>query len=216
MNLEQARFNMVEQQIRPWDVLDTAVLNLLMAVKREDFVPAAHRLLAFADTQLPLGHGVAMLKPTIEAHALQALIVKKEDRVLEVGTGSGFMAAALAANAGHVWSVEIVPALASAARANLQRAGVGNVTVEDGDGLAGLPAQAPFDAIMVSGAVASVPQELLAQLKVGGCLFAFVGAAPAMHAQRITRVSENDYRTESLFETEVELLQTSAKPKFVF
>ncbi len=216
MNLEQARFNMVEQQIRPWDVLDTDVLDLLMAVKREDFVPAAHRRLAFADTQLPLGHGVAMLKPNIEAHALQALSVKKEERVLEVGTGSGFMAAALAAQAGHVWSVEIVPALAASARENMQQAGVSNVTVEQGDGLAGLPAQAPFDAIMVSGAVASVPQELLAQLKVGGRLFAFVGAAPAMHAQRITRVSENDYRTESLFETVVELLQASAKPKFVF
>jgi protein-L-isoaspartate(D-aspartate) O-methyltransferase len=216
MNLEQARFNMVEQQIRPWDVLDTDVLDLLMAVKREDFVPAAYRRLAFADTQLPLGHGVAMLKPNIEAHALQALSVKKEERVLEVGTGSGFMAAALAAQAGHVWSVEIVPALVAAARDALQQAGVSNVTVEQGDGLAGLPAQAPFDAIMVSGAVTSVPQELLAQLKVGGRLFAFVGAAPAMHAQRITRVSENDYRTETLFETVVELLQTSAKPKFVF
>jgi protein-L-isoaspartate(D-aspartate) O-methyltransferase len=197
-------------------VLDTDVLDLLMAVKREDFVPAAYRRLAFADTQLPLGHGVAMLKPNIEAHALQALSVKKEERVLEVGTGSGFMAAALAAQAGHVWSVEIVPALVAAARDALQQAGVSNVTVEQGDGLAGLPAQAPFDAIMVSGAVTSVPQELLAQLKVGGRLFAFVGAAPAMHAQRITRVSENDYRTETLFETVVELLQTSAKPKFVF
>jgi protein-L-isoaspartate(D-aspartate) O-methyltransferase len=209
MNLEQARFNMVEQQIRTWEVLDQDVLDLMLVVKREEFVPAAWRNLAFADAEIPLGHGATMLAPKIEAHALQALQLKRHEKVLEIGAGSGYMAALLAAHADHVWSVEIVPELAALARDNLARHGVSNVTVETGDGVRGLPAHAPYDAIMVSAALPAVPQELLAQLKVGGRLFAIVGAAPVMTAQVITRVSEDGYRSVKLFETLVDPLQNA-------
>ena len=218
MNLENARFNMVEQQIRPWDVLDPETLDTLQAVRRELFAPAALQRLAFADTELPLGHGAAMLPPKIEAHALQALAPRKEDRVLEVGTGSGFMAALLAARAGQVWSIEIQPELAALARQNLARAGVANVTVQEGNGLDGLAAvanQGPFDVIMLSGSVPAVPQDLLAQLKPGGRLFAIVGEAPVMHAQRITRQGEG-FVTESLFETVAPALRAAATQAFVF
>lgn len=216
VNFEQARFNMVEQQIRPWDVLDQEVLGLLLAVKREDFVPAAYRNLAYADTAIPLGHGAEMLHPLIEGHGLQALQLKKHEKVLEVGTGSGYMAALLAAHAEQVWTVEIEPALAQAAKANLQKAGIGNVAVETGDGLLGLAAHAPFDAIMVSGAVEEIPAALLQQLKVNGRLFAVVGSAPVQTMTLVTRVGENDYRSEALLEAGAPMLRTAVKPAFIF
>jgi protein-L-isoaspartate(D-aspartate) O-methyltransferase len=204
MNLEQARFNMVEQQIRTWEVLDKDVLDLLFIVRREEFVPPAWRPLAFADVEIPLGHGATMLAPKIEAHALQALQIKPHETVLEIGAGSGYMAALLAAHAGYVWTVEIVPELAAMAQANIARHGLGNITVETGDGMATEGAwleHAPFDAIMISGAVPVVPQQLAARLKVGGRLFAIVGEAPVMTAQVITRVAADGYRTVNLFET---------------
>jgi len=201
MNFEQARFNMIEQQIRPWDVLDQSVLDLLFSVRREEFVPAAMQRLAFADAEIPLGHGAVMLAPKIEAHAVQAVQVKKHESVLEIGTGSGYMAALLAAHAAHVTTLEIVPELADAARANLKRAQVDNVTVETANGASGLSAKAPFDVIVVSASVPAVPQELLAQLKVGGRLFAIVGLEPVMEAQVITREGESAFSTETLFET---------------
>ncbi|RTL57070.1 MAG: protein-L-isoaspartate O-methyltransferase [Rhodocyclaceae bacterium] len=216
VNFEQARFNMVEQQIRPWDVLDQEVLGLLLAVKREDFVPAAYRNLAYADTAIPLGHGAEMLHPLIEGHGLQALQLKKHEKVLEVGTGSGYMAALLAAHAEQVWTVEIEPALAQVAKANLQKAGIGNVAVETGDGLLGLAAHAPFDAIMVSGAVEEIPAALLQQLKVNGRLFAVVGSAPVQTMTLVTRVGENDYRSEALLEAGAPMLRTAVKPAFIF
>ena len=216
MNIEQARFNMIEQQIRPWEITDLSVIELLAAVKREDFVPAAYRNLAFADTAIPLGHGATMLPPVIEARALQALALKPNVRVLEVGTGSGYMAALLATKAENVWTVEIVPELAALARETLARAGTPNVIVEQGDGLAGLPAQAPFDAIMVSGSVPAIPRELLAQLKTGGRLFAVVGEGPVMQAQLVTRNGENQWSTQALFEREAAPLQVVARPAFVF
>ncbi len=219
MNLEQARFNMVEQQIRPAEVLDQSVLDVFHLVKREDFVPAAYHRLAFADTEIPLGHDAAMFAPRIEAHALQALAMKRHENVLEIGTGSGYMAALLGAHADHVWSVEIDPALAATARENLRRAGVSNVVVEIGDGLVGasaIAAHAPYDAIMVSGAVSVVPQDLLSQLKSGGRLFAIVGEAPVMEAVLVTRVGD-DFRTTTLFETEVpSLREAAARSRFVF
>ena len=217
MNLEQARFNMVEQQIRTWEVLDQDVLDLLLIIKREEFVPAAWRKLAFADVEIPLGHNATMFSPKIEAHALQGLQLKRHEKVLEIGAGSGHMAALLAAHADHVWSMELVPELAAMARENLARHGVSNVTVETGDGLAGLAAHAPYDAIMVSGALAAVPQALLDQLKVGGRLFAIVGEAPVMTAQVITRATEDGYRTVNLFETQAEpLINAPAVTKFTF
>jgi protein-L-isoaspartate(D-aspartate) O-methyltransferase len=216
MNFEQARYNMIEQQLRPWKVLDPDVLDVLLVVKREEFVPAAHRRLAFADTEIVLDNGTAMFAPKVEAHALQALAMKKHENVLEVGTGSGYMAALLGAHADHVWSVEIDAQQADAARANLQRAGVSNVVVEVGNGLAGLAAHAPYDAVMVSGSVHKVPQVLLDQLKPGGRLFAIEGESPAKEAVLYTRVGD-DFRRVAVFEIEVAALR-EAEPaqKFVF
>lgn len=201
MNIEQARFNMIEQQIRPWDVLDPKVLTLLSKVKREDFVPAAYRDLAFADLEIPLGEGQVMLPPRVEARLLQELGIKKTDRVLEIGTGSGYMAALLAASAEHVTTLEIRPSLAAIARENLQRSGVDNVTVEVANGLSGWSQRAPFDAILVSGALPEVPAALLKQLRVGGRLAVIVGEAPVMEAQLITCTAEGVFNTINVFET---------------
>ena len=151
MNTEQARFNMIEQQIRPWEVLDPSVLSLLSVVRREAYVPEAQRDLAFADVELPLGYGQSMLAPRVEARILQELAIKNTDKVLEIGTGSGYMAALLAAKAEFVYSVEIVPELVEFARANLKRAGVANVSVDLGDGAHGWPLYAPYDVIVLSG-----------------------------------------------------------------
>lgn len=201
MNIEQARFNMIEQQIRPWDVLDPKVLTLLAKVKREDFVPAAYRDLAFADLEIPLGEGQVMLPPRVEARLLQELGIKKTDRVLEIGAGSGYMAALLAASAEHVTTLEIRPSLAAVARENLQRSGVDNVTVEVANGLSGWSQRAPFDAILVSGALPEVPAALLKQLRVGGRLAVIVGEAPVMEAQLITCTAEGVFNTINVFET---------------
>lgn len=200
MNIEQARFNMIEQQIRPWDVLDPAVLSLLAIVRREDFVPAAYKALAFVDAEVPLGHGQVMLAPRLEARLLQEAHVQHHERVLEIGAGSGFMAALLAHRAQSVIALEKVPALAQMAAANLRRAGVLNASVREMDGRQGLASDAPFDVIMLSGSVAEVPQGLLDQLKVGGRLLAVVGQEPVMHAVRITRLSEQSLQTEELFD----------------
>lgn len=218
MNYELARHHMIEQQLRPWEVLDPGVVELLYADRREDFVPAAYRALAFADVAIPLGGGAEMLPPKLEAHALQALAVQPHERVLEIGTGSGHMAALLAARAAEVWSVEIDPALAEQARANLARRGIGNVHVEVGDGLLGLAARAPFDAIMVSGGVTEIPAVLLEQLKVGGRLLAFVapaGMAPMMAMRRLTR-TDAAVLSEDLMETVVPALQQAAPRRFSF
>ena len=217
MNLEQARFNMVEQQIRTWDVLDQDVLDLVFAVRREDFVPPTYRNLAFSDTEIPLGFGACMLAPVVEARALQALQLERHETAFEVGAGSGYMAALLAARADRVWSAEIVPQLAEMARANLRRAGSMNASVEACDGLPGLPAQAPFDVIMISGAVPVVPPQLLDQLKPGGRLFAIVGVAPVMEAQLITRMGEDGFHTVNLFETQTATLANAPRAEaFVF
>lgn len=215
MNIEQARFNMIEQQIRPWEVLDPQVLDLLFVVKREDFVPAAYRSLAFADMEIPLGDGQVMLAPKIEARLLQELGVRKTDKVLEIGTGSGYMAALLAARAEHVVTVEKLPELAAFARRNLEAAGVSNVTVETGDGARGWPQRGPYDVIVLSGSVPALPTEILKQLRVGGRLAAVVGEAPVMEAQMVTCTAEGTYNTVNLFETVVPALSGVA-PKSHF
>ncbi len=212
MNIENARFNMIEQQIRPWDVLDQEVLDLLSVIKRENFVPAAHRNLAFADLELPLPGGQKMLFPRVEARILQELAVKKHESVLEIGAGSGFMAALLAHRAQHVVSVEIDPALAALATENLKNNGVTNAEVVLADGAQGLPAKAPYDVICVSGGLPVVPQALLEQLKVGGRLAAFVGGRPVMKAQIITRVDETQFRVADVFETYVDHLVNAVEP----
>ena len=201
MNIEQARFNMIEQQIRPWDVLNLGVLELLAVVKREDFVPPGHRGMAFVDTEVPLPGGECMLAPKVEARLLQELAVHKHERVLEIGAGSGYMAALLAHKAQHVTTLEIDPDLARFAAANLKRAGVANVTVTTADGAHALPTDGPFDVIVLSGSVAEVPEALLAQLKVGGRLAAIVGDEPVMRAVLITRNADHGLTRTVLFDT---------------
>jgi len=206
MNFEQARFNMIEQQIRPWDVLDTSVLALLAVVKREDFVPAVYRNVAFTDVELPLANGQKMLPPRVEARWMQELQVERHEKVLEIGTGSGYMAALLGHKAQQVFTVEQDAQLVSGARDALRRNGVLNVTVVEGDGTKGLPAEAPFDVILLSGSVPQAPQALLDQLKIGGRMGVIVGDEPAMTARIITRTGEREFTTKNLFETVVQRL----------
>jgi protein-L-isoaspartate(D-aspartate) O-methyltransferase len=217
MNFEQARFNMVEQQIRPWEVLDQDVLDLLYAVPREEFVPEAHRSLAFSDMQIPIGEGETMWAPKIEARALQELALRKADRVLEVGTGSGYLTALLAHRAGHVFSVEIKPALAAFGRRNLERHGVGNLTLEEGDAARGWAAHAPYDVIVLTGSTPVLPKAFLEQLAPGGRLFAVVGDAPIMKARLITCVAPGTYRGVDAFETVLApLVNAEQPPRFRF
>jgi protein-L-isoaspartate(D-aspartate) O-methyltransferase len=217
MNFEQARFNMVEQQIRPWEVLDFGVLDLLMSVRREEFVPEAYKSLALSEAEIPLGHGASMLIPVIEGKILQAIQVKRSDKVLEVGAGSGYFAALLAARADWVRTVEIDPALVTMAHENLKRYGVENVIVEEGDAIRGWPGNAPYDLIVVSGGVPFIPETLLQQIKVGGRLFAFVGEPQLMTATLVTQVSEGNFRTESLFENAVPMMRNAPqKSQFKF
>ncbi|SAL20474.1 protein-L-isoaspartate O-methyltransferase [Caballeronia arvi] len=212
MNIEQARFNMIEQQIRPWEVLDQDVLNLLAIVKRENFVPAAYRNIAFADLEIPLPGGERMLAPKVEARVLQELAVHKGETVLEIGTGSGYMAALLAHRGRSVTTVEIAPELADFAKKNLAANGVTNVDVITGDGALGWNQGAPYDVICVSGGLPVIPQEFLEQLKIGGRIAAFVGAAPVMKAQIITRVDEKQFRVSDVFETLVAPLKNAVHP----
>ena len=211
MNIEQARFNMIEQQIRPWDVLDADVLELLLVVKREHYVPAAHKGLAFVDAEIPLGHGAAMLTPKLEARLLQDVNLKKHESVLEIGTGSGYMAALLAHKGRHVTSVEIDAELKQQAERNLAANAVGNVTVELGNGAQGWGTE-QFDVIVVSGALPVLPEAFLKQLKVGGRLAAIIGQAPAMKATLVTRTGEAGYDTRTLFETDAAYLQHATTP----
>lgn len=216
MNIEKARFLMIEQQIRPWDVLDKDVLELLVIVKREAFVPLAYRALAFADSEIPLPHGENMLTPKLEARILQELAIQKHENVLEIGAGSGYMAALMAYKARHVTSVEIDPELKALAEKNLAEYGVSNVDVVLGDAAQGLndisQTNSPYDVIVVSGSLPVVPDALLTQIKVGGRMFVIAGSAPAMTAQIITRTSDISYSTVNLFETIVKPLRNAVTP----
>ena len=212
MNIEQARFNMIEQQIRPWNVLDQDGLDLLHIVKREGFVPVAYQNLAFADVEIPLPGGEAMFTPKVEARIVQEVGVKKHENVLEIGAGSGYMAALLAHKARHVTTVEILPETKALAEHNLARAGVTNVTVELGDGAQGWDKGAPYDVIVVSGGLPVLPEGLLKQVKVGGRLAVILGDAPAMSFNIVTRVSETAYDTVKVFETNVKTLSGAQTP----
>jgi protein-L-isoaspartate(D-aspartate) O-methyltransferase len=212
MNIEQARFNMIEQQIRPWNVLDQDVLDLLVVVKREEFVPTACKNLAFADTEIPLGGGEAMFTPKLEARLLQEIQLKKHETVLEIGAGSGYMAALLAYKGRSVTTVEIVPELKAMAEDNLRKAGVTNAKVELGNGAQGWANGAPYDVIVISGALEVLPEVFLKQVKVGGRIAAIIGEAPSMSANIITRVSETAYDTVKVFETSVRYLKSAETP----
>ncbi|MGA8053347.1 MAG: protein-L-isoaspartate O-methyltransferase [Burkholderiales bacterium] len=217
MDVEHARFNMVEQQIRTWEVLDQDVLDLLYVVRREDFVPPAHRALAFSDLEIPLGDGERMMAPKVEARILQEVAPKATDRVLEIGTGSGYLTALLAARSAHAYSVEVNPRLKTFGEENLARAGVRNVTVESGDGARGWPKHAPYDLIVLTGSVPVLPDAFLRNLRVGGRLFAIVGDPPVMSARLVTAVGEGSFNTVDLFETVVAPLKNALQPeRFAF
>src|SRR5574343_773136 len=214
MDMNQARFNMIEQQIRPWEVLDPQVLELLSVVRREDFVPLAHRALAFVDMEIPLGSqpGQVMLAPRVQARMVQDLAVKKTDKVLEIGTGSGFTTALLAHQAAQVLSYEIDADLTRQATANLQKAGITNARVRHADGSQGAAGEGPFDAILLAGSVAEVPQVLLEQLAVGGRLAAIVGDEPMMRATVITRTGPNSFTTAQAWDVNAPRLAGFPEP----
>jgi protein-L-isoaspartate(D-aspartate) O-methyltransferase len=215
--LEQARDNMVEQQIRTWEVLDQDVLDLLYVVPREEFVPAEYRALAFSDLEIPLAEGQKMWQPKLEARVLQELAVRKTDRVLEVGTGSGHLTALLSHRASHVFSVEISHELAALGRDNLARHGADNVTLETGDAARGWPAHAPYDVIVLTGSTPVLPAAFLDQLAPGGRLFAVVGEAPAMRARLVTRTAPDACGEVDLFETVLApLVNAERPPRFRF
>jgi protein-L-isoaspartate(D-aspartate) O-methyltransferase len=212
LNLEQARTNMVEQQIRTWEVLDQEVLDLLYEVPREEFVPPQHRALAFSDLEIPLGEGEKMWQPKLEARVLQELTILKSSRVLEVGTGSGYLTALLAHRAAQVYSVEINPRLAAFGRRNLERHGVDNVALETGDAARGWPAHAPYDVIVLTGSTPVLPRAFIEQLAPGGRLFAVVGEAPAMRARLVTCTGPGAGRSVDLFETVLKPLANAEHP----
>nr|OJW42191.1 MAG: protein-L-isoaspartate O-methyltransferase [Thiobacillus sp. 65-1059] len=217
MDMEQARYNMVEQQIRPWDVLDQDVLDLLFKVRREDFVPQAHRALAFVDMEIPLGHGQTMWTPKLEARAIQELAIRATDRVLEIGTGSGYLTALLAAEAAAVVSVDIVPEFTAAAAQKLHAHGFGNVTLHSGDAARDWPDETGFDVIVLTGSTPLLADALRRRLRVGGRLFAIVGEAPVMQAQLVTCTAPGATRSVTLFETSVAPLLNAPQPAaFVF
>ncbi|WP_127470306.1 protein-L-isoaspartate O-methyltransferase family protein [Thiomicrorhabdus aquaedulcis] len=215
MNLEQARFFMVEQQIRPWDVLDPKILDLLMDLPRHLFVEECNEALAYADIELPLAHGQSMMSPKVEARLLQALDIDSQDNVLEIGTGSGYLTALMASLGQHVTTVELYPDLQAIVKNRLTS--FKNIEFKEGDGSLDWPDEQMYDVIVLTGSVDAVPQTYKEKLNLGGRLAVVVGQAPAMSAQLITRISESEWETEFLFETDLTpLVNAHAKPKFTF
>jgi protein-L-isoaspartate(D-aspartate) O-methyltransferase len=212
MNIEQARFNMIEQQIRTWEVLDPVVLDLLFEVKREEFVPAQYRSVAFADLEIPLGHGEAMMPPKVEARTLQEVGVQPHEEVYEVGTGSGYLTALLARRARHVTSAEIHADLKERAAGNLRAAGVTNVTLLEGDSARAPLSESAYDVIVLTGSTPVLPQAFLDRLKPGGRLFAVVGDPPAMKAMLVRAAAPGSFVHRELFETVVKPLVNCAQP----
>jgi len=213
MNLEKARFNMIEQQIRPWEVLDQRVLDKMAVLPRDEFVPPEFRKLAYADIRIPIGEGQVMMTPKVEARMAQELRLAGEDKVLEIGTGSGFVTALLARLARQVYSVEIHESLSQAAAARLSAHGVDNVTLEVGDAAHGWEARGPYDAIAVTGSVPVLEDHFQNQLKVGGRLFVIVGESPVMEALLIQRLGGRDFARHSLFETDLPPLAGVERPQ---
>ncbi len=213
LNIEQARHNMIEQQIRTWEVLDQQVLDLIARVPREEFVPRQYRNLAFTDMEIPLGYGQTMMSPKLEARMLQTLAVQPDETVLEIGTGSGYVTALLAQQGHHVFSVEYFSELKQTAEHRLADWGIFNVTVDQGDAATGWARRGTFDVIAVTGSVPALPPELKQQLNLGGRMFVIVGDAPAMDARLITRVGIDEFTCESLFETVVTPLVNARQPQ---
>jgi protein-L-isoaspartate(D-aspartate) O-methyltransferase len=216
-DFETARRKMLQQQIRPWDVRDERLLGVMGRVPREEYVPDRYRKLAYADLAIPLGQGQVMLPPKLAARLIQALGLGPKDKVLEIGPGCGYVTAVLTGLAGHVYSVELMPALAERTRVKLAQHGVHNVTIEHGDGARGWSKHAPYDAIFVTGSLPLLPDTLKQQLAVGGRLVAIVGRSPVMEAQRITRLDATNWTLESLLETDVPaLINAPDASRFVF
>lgn len=217
MNFDVARHNMLEQQIRPWEVLDRRVLDLIAQAPREDYVPEKYRQLAFADMGIPLGHGQFMMAPRVEARLLQALDIGPKDRILEIGTGSGYVTALLANFSGHVHSVEIVPEFKTSAERKLADHGIKNVTLEEGDGAQGWDRHGPYDAVIITGSVPVLPETFRQSLAFGGRLIAIVGQPPVMEAKLIRRLDAENWNETSLFETELPpLINVKLPSTFVF
>ena len=217
MDIEQARYNMVEQQIRPWDVLNQSVLDLLFKLRREDFVPTPHRALAFVDMEIPLGHGESMWTPKLEARVVQELTLSPRDRVLEIGTGTGYLTALLAAQASEVVSVDIHADFTAAARDKLRAHGIANVSLQTGDAALDWYDQDGFDAIVLTGSTPLLPEAFRRRLCVGGRLFAVTGSAPVMQAQLIVCTAPGAFRSVTLFETCLAPLVNAPQPAaFVF
>lgn len=216
----QMRANMIEQQVRPWDVLDQRVLDVLSEVPREAFLEPQHKGVAYSDFQLPIGHGQHMLKPTLDGRLLQSLLLSLTDNVLEIGTGSGYLTACLAKQCAHVDSIEIIPALADSAKARLAELGVSNVSVTQQDASTPWDARDGYDAIAFGGAVPAIPEYFRNKLNVGGRLFAMIGESsnPTMEAVLVTRIGETEWNRESLFEASIDPLVNfdSTSPSFVF
>ena len=213
MNLENARFNMIEQQIRPWEVLDQHVLDLLSKLPREDFVPERYRKLAYMDTTIPLGNDQVMMPPRVEARILQALNIQADETVLEVGTGSGYVTALLASLGDHVYSVDINAEMTRTAGDKLADHGISNVTLETGDAARGWDAHAPYDVIVVTGSLPLLPANFKQALKIGGRLVAVVGDSPVMEVVLITREGESEWAQETLFETDLPALINAPEPE---
>lgn len=217
MDFEVARANMIESQIRTWEVLDQRILDLVLELKREAFVPEAYRGLAFADMEIPLGHGECMLSPKLEARLVQELSVAATDRVLEIGTGSGYTTALLARLGTRVTSIELVAEFSRQAAGKLAAIGIGNVSLEIGDGALGWPRQGPYDAILVTGSLPMLPEEFQAQLAPGGRLVAVIGKPPIMTARIVTCLAPGKFSNAGLFETSIPPLKHAREPeRFVF
>lgn len=217
MNFDQARFNMVEQQVRPWEVLDESVLGLLEKSHREDFVPVRYRKMAFADLAIPLDHGQSMMKPVIEGRLLQALGLQEDETVLEIGTGSGFITACLAQMAKRVVTVDIFEQFTTEAEAKLKDQKINNVEYETGDAMSGWQPEQAHDVVVVTGSVPSIPEHFLGWVNPGGRLFVVCGESPAMEAKLLTRLNATDWREESLFETDLaRLINAEKAPQFEF
>lgn len=216
IDIERARFNMIEQQIRPWHVLDDRILDVLRATPREAFVPERYRALAFSDIQIPLPQGQVMMEPKVEARLLVATNPQPNEQVLEIGAGSGYMAACLSKLAAQVTSVELYPELAQMAERNLKAQGIGNVSVVTGDAAKGWEDGRRYDVIVVSGSLPELHQGFHQSLAIGGRLVAIVGGGPIMEATLITRTSETEWTQEGLFETSLPALVNAASSKHRF